>query len=175
MSTVPALQTLSDFWVKSFHKRLSTQIFRTRGVLLFTGKQNNSNFPPLLVGWKDREERTGVVVMSNFCPGTNLTRGKSLSAQITGVEKHICVCSSHPGHCHSSLTTLCKVPLSGPWPDWALILRLSSHHFKIVSARNSLAVQWLGLWALTARGPGLIPGQGTKIPHATWCGQKKDF
>ena len=23
------------------------------------------------------------------------------------------------------------------------------------------------------RGTGLIPGQGTKIPHATWCGPKK--
>ena len=27
-------------------------------------------------------------------------------------------------------------------------------------------VQWLGLHALTAKGPGLIPGQGTKIPKA---------
>ena len=30
--------------------------------------------------------------------------------------------------------------------------------------RNSLAVQLLGLWASTAGGPGLIAGQGTKIP-----------
>ena len=30
----------------------------------------------------------------------------------------------------------------------------------------SLAVQWLGLRASTAGGTGLIPGQGTKIPHA---------
>ena len=29
---------------------------------------------------------------------------------------------------------------------------------------NSLAVQWLGLRASTAEGPGQIPGQGTKIP-----------
>ena len=29
---------------------------------------------------------------------------------------------------------------------------------------NSLAVQWLGLPASTAEGPGQIPGQGTKIP-----------
>ena len=39
---------------------------------------------------------------------------------------------------------------------------------------NSLGVQWLGLHAVTAKGPGSIPGQGTKIPHATWCGQKKN-
>ena len=38
---------------------------------------------------------------------------------------------------------------------------------------TSLAVWWLGLRAFNARGMGLIPGQGTKIPHAAWCGQKK--
>ena len=37
---------------------------------------------------------------------------------------------------------------------------------------TSLAVQWLRLRASTARGMGSIPGQGTKIPHATWHGQK---
>ena len=30
---------------------------------------------------------------------------------------------------------------------------------------NSLVVQWLGLCALTAEGPGSIPDQRTKIPH----------
>ena len=34
-------------------------------------------------------------------------------------------------------------------------------------------VQWLGLHASTVGGPGLIPGQGTKILQAAWCGQKK--
>ena len=39
--------------------------------------------------------------------------------------------------------------------------------------RTSLAVQWLGLCPSTAETPGLIPGQGTKIPQATWwCGPK---
>ena len=28
-----------------------------------------------------------------------------------------------------------------------------------------VAVQWLGLSAVTAEGPGSIPGQRTKIPH----------
>ena len=37
---------------------------------------------------------------------------------------------------------------------------------------NSLAIQWLGLRAFTAEGPGSIPGWGTKIPQATQCGQK---
>ena len=38
---------------------------------------------------------------------------------------------------------------------------------------NSLAVQWLGLSALTAVGLGLILGQGTKIPPTTRHGNKK--
>ena len=38
---------------------------------------------------------------------------------------------------------------------------------------NSLEVQWLGLWALTAGGLGSIPGRGTKIPQAAQCGQKQ--
>ena len=38
---------------------------------------------------------------------------------------------------------------------------------------TSLAVQWLRLRTSTTGGTGLIPGQGTKIPHAAWCSQKK--
>ena len=34
-------------------------------------------------------------------------------------------------------------------------------------------VQWLGLCAFTAEGPGLIPGWGDKILQAVWYGQKK--
>ena len=33
---------------------------------------------------------------------------------------------------------------------------------------NSLAVQWLGLCALTANGTGSILGRGSKIPQAKW-------
>ena len=38
---------------------------------------------------------------------------------------------------------------------------------------TSLAVQWLRLRTSTAGGSGLIPGRGTKIPHAVQHGQKK--
>ena len=38
---------------------------------------------------------------------------------------------------------------------------------------NSLVVLWLGFWAFTAEGPDSIPSQGTKIPQAALCGQKK--
>ena len=34
--------------------------------------------------------------------------------------------------------------------------------------QTSLVVQWLRLHASRARGVGLTPGWGTKIPHATW-------
>jgi len=38
--------------------------------------------------------------------------------------------------------------------------------------RNSQVAQWLGLNSFTDKGPGLISGQGTKIPKAMWYGQK---
>ena len=44
---------------------------------------------------------------------------------------------------------------------------------KIPDLGNSLVVQWLGLHAFIAEGPGSIPGQGTKIPQAVSRGQKK--
>ena len=36
-----------------------------------------------------------------------------------------------------------------------------------------MVVQGLGLCGFTAWGPGTIPGQGTKILQAIWCGQRK--
>ena len=43
--------------------------------------------------------------------------------------------------------------------------RLSDLFLSLFSG-NSLAVQWLGLCALTAEGPGSVLGEGTKIPEA---------
>ena len=40
-------------------------------------------------------------------------------------------------------------------------------------AGNSLALQWLGFWAFTAVGPGLILGSGTKILQAVRHSLKK--
>ena len=40
------------------------------------------------------------------------------------------------------------------------------------SQGDFLVVQCLGLCALVAEGLGSIPSWGTKIPQATWCGQK---
>ena len=39
--------------------------------------------------------------------------------------------------------------------------------------QTSLMVQWLRLHAPNAGGIGLIPGQGTKTPHAIWSGKSK--
>ena len=44
--------------------------------------------------------------------------------------------------------------------------------FKITGWGTSLAVQWLRLCTPNAGGTGSISGRGTKIPHATWRGQK---
>ena len=38
-----------------------------------------------------------------------------------------------------------------------------------------MVVQWLRLHPSNAGGAGSIPGQGTKIAHAVWHGQKKFF
>ena len=51
--------------------------------------------------------------------------------------------------------------------------KLDSHMQKNEIGGNSLAVQWLGLRASTARGSGSIPGWETKIPQAAQCSQKK--
>jgi len=38
----------------------------------------------------------------------------------------------------------------------------------------SVAVQWLRLLAVDAGSMGSILGEGTKIPHTTWCSQRKE-
>ena len=50
------------------------------------------------------------------------------------------------------------------------ISRKGKETHKIVG--TSLVFQWLQFHASTAGGMGSIPGQGTEIPHATWCNQK---
>ena len=45
-------------------------------------------------------------------------------------------------------------------------------YLRQITRETSLAAQWLGLCASTAEGTGSIPGQGTKILHATRCGQE---
>ena len=62
------------------------------------------------------------------------------------------------------------------WACHISVLKLGSKYYcqkKKKRIGNSLAVQWLGLGAYTARGLGSIPGQGTNILQAVKYGQKK--
>ena len=47
------------------------------------------------------------------------------------------------------------------------------NQFKISDLGTSLVVQWLRLWVSSATGVVSIPDWGTKILHATPCGQKR--
>jgi len=72
-----------------------------------------------------------------------------------------------PSHC-------CCLPLlTLPITEQTDIMSLLIWYLTKDTTRTSLAVQWLRHRAPTARGVGLIPGWGTKIPHAWWQGQKK--
>ena len=67
-----------------------------------------------------------------------------------------------------------KVPTNG-LPGKPLIIYLCIYlfvHSNKTWLGTFLAVQWLRPRASTAGGTGLIPVQGTKIPHAAQCGQK---
>ena len=59
-------------------------------------------------------------------------------------------------------------------PQFIDFRMLLSFHTSKLPGRYSLAVQWLGLQASTARGQGSIPGRGTKIPQASQCGQNNN-
>ena len=52
-----------------------------------------------------------------------------------------------------------------------------SIHFYLNHCRNFLEVQWLGLWAITAKGLGLIPGWRPKILQASeaWSSPSHNF
>ena len=58
---------------------------------------------------------------------------------------------------------------------WGLYITQLEHKKRTFKSAlgNSLVVQWLGLCAFTAEGPGSVSGQGTKIPQATQHSQKK--
>ena len=51
--------------------------------------------------------------------------------------------------------------------------RIHLKSWKFEDNGNSLVVQWLGLYALTAEGPGSISGQVSKIPQVVQCGRKE--
>ena len=72
-----------------------------------------------------------------------------------------CVCCRCPRLCLFSFTLFFFC---------SSVFNLNIPIFKFADPENSLAVQWLGLHAFTAKGVGSVPGQGTKIPQAAWQG-----
>ena len=64
------------------------------------------------------------------------------------------------------------ITLGSPWLGLSNIYCLEC---KIQLWGNSLAAQCLGLCVLTAKGPGLNPGQGTEIPQASQWGKKISY
>ena len=100
---------------------------------------------------------------------------------------HVC-CQSTPLNSFSSKSEfsprLTQLPFSqGPhlpltkhslWPRcWGqhLLFVVRDLTFSFNKPGNSLVVQWLGFLALPGKGPGSIPGGGTKIPQAEWHDQ----
>ena len=54
-----------------------------------------------------------------------------------------------------------------------LVSRICKELSKLKNKKGTfLVVQWLGPCTSNSGGVSSIPGQGTKIPHATECGQK---
>ena len=77
-----------------------------------------------------------------------------------------------------SLTALTsKAVQSGPvvLSGWALFPLLSLEQLKNGNCVTSLEVQWLRLRTSNAGDVSLIPGQGTKIPHASVVWPKHFF
>ena len=61
--------------------------------------------------------------------------------------------------------TICRLALGNA--------RVRVFSFKSGSYKTSLVVQWLRLFASTAGNMDFFPSWETKIPHASWCSQKK--
>ena len=70
---------------------------------------------------------------------------------------------------------ICEVKILVPFSrlsSCGLIQVDVSHLFEYIITGTSLVVQRLRFRPSTAGRAGSIPGWGTKIPHALWCGQK---
>ena len=87
---------------------------------------------------------------------------------LTNTKQHLWVFL--PNVFHITITTRKPSDKSRMWDllqdTWSVLLQKQHHE------GTSLEVQRLRLCASTAGSAGSIPGRGTKVPHAAWCGQK---
>ena len=108
----------------------------------------------------------------------SLHKGEGLWWQQTSLVK-LTICYLESIHFLLSLqTSRCKENISSQHNYLILAsekdnLEQSSKKCKNMAVGKCLVVQWLGLRALTAKGLGSVPARGTKVPFATWWGQKK--
>lgn len=115
------LSKLSDFSIKSFHKRLSNHLEQKGSCYLLVSRKQS--LFPLVAGRSGREKGEGLWWWAASVLRTNLIQEKSPSAQITGTEKHHLCAVLTQGHCHNSLHC---VKCLGPWPDLGLILSIQA-------------------------------------------------
>ena len=99
----------------------------------------------------------------------------SVSDSFTSVHLHHHL---SPSRCHQFSPGLWQPsPNRTPYSSSALFSRFphgsQGHRLKNAIPGTSLVVQWLRLRVSNAGGVCLIPGWGTKIPHAAWHSQKQ--
>ena len=73
-----------------------------------------------------------------------------------------------------TIKILCKIVLiDNVFTLWRFTRCFKEKGIKLGNKGNSLAVQWLGLYASIAEGTGSIPGRRAKILQAVQCDEKK--
>ena len=119
-------------------------------------------------------------------PCLHISRAWPGARRVVRMEPPVCVVwatflprlASVTPHWEGPTEKSCHFRRNGPslncFPFWVQKFVFAASFWKSgARCRNSLVVQWLGLCASTAGGPGLISGWGTKILQAVRCGQKK--
>ena len=105
-------------------------------------------------------------VHQQVLPALSHTTSRPAPLPFSSATSHPCL---SPGYCSrllSALPAMTTAPTVHPLhTHWSGPLK--------TQVRTSLVVQWLRLCTSNAGGAGLIPGQGTKIPHAVVCSKKK--
>ena len=140
------------------------------------GQPNVSLYLCLYPKWKFRKFTLGnslaVWWLASF-PGGSVVKNLPASVGDTGEADLIPEWGSSPGGGNGN-------PLQYPCPDnpidrggWQAAVHADERSWMRLSHWAHRGTQWLASQSSTARGTGLIPGQGTKNPHAAQSGKKK--